>query len=115
METRRIRLIVSVGAPGCAWAPGEIVELPADEAAKWADGERAVYVDDPPAKPKRATKKTTPPEGETGPQTPAGGEPATPPDGGTDPNATPPEGGTGTDQNATPPDGEGGGDQAPAG
>jgi hypothetical protein len=30
------------------WAPGEIVELPANEAAKWADGERAEYVSDAP-------------------------------------------------------------------
>ncbi len=39
----RIRILQSVAGGDFSWAPGELVELPDDEAAKWADGERAVY------------------------------------------------------------------------
>jgi hypothetical protein len=43
MATVKIRLIQGVSGLDFAWAPGEVIELPADEAAKWADGERAEY------------------------------------------------------------------------
>ncbi|MFO7164911.1 MAG: hypothetical protein DIU75_016400 [Mycolicibacterium hassiacum] len=46
MQTRRIRLLVSVAGLDFSWRSGEVVELPAAEAAKWADGERAVFADD---------------------------------------------------------------------
>lgn len=44
-ETRRVRFLVSVGGLHYSYTPGEIYELPAAEAAKWADGERAEYAD----------------------------------------------------------------------
>lgn len=44
MGTARIRILRGVSGLDFAWGPGEVVDLPADEAAKWADGERAEYV-----------------------------------------------------------------------
>ena len=41
-----IRFLVDVGG---AWAAGSEVELPEDQAAKWADGYRAEYVEPAPA------------------------------------------------------------------
>ncbi len=41
-----IRFLVDVGG---AWAAGSEVELPGDQAAKWADGYRAEYVEPAPA------------------------------------------------------------------
>lgn len=40
----RIRVLQSVGGLDFSWVPGDIVDLPAEEAAKWADGYRAEYV-----------------------------------------------------------------------
>jgi hypothetical protein len=56
----RIRILVSVagddiGSP----SPGEIIEVPEEVAAKWADGERAVRIDEP-REPERAV--APPPE-----------------------------------------------------
>jgi hypothetical protein len=47
-----IRVLQAIGGLDFSWAPGDLVELPDDEAAKWADGYRAELVDDhPPASP----------------------------------------------------------------
>lgn len=73
-----IQLIVGVGGLDFSWAPGEVVDLPEEEAAKWADGERAIRrrdLDDPqrettdrrppatpnPGGPARDTTDATPP------------------------------------------------------
>lgn len=41
----RIRVLQGVSGLDFSWAPGDTVELPADEAAKWADGFRAELAD----------------------------------------------------------------------
>lgn len=40
----RIRMLVSVAGADFVWEPGQVVDLPGAEAAKWADGQRAVMV-----------------------------------------------------------------------
>jgi hypothetical protein len=45
--TALIRILQGVAGEDFSWSPGEVVELPADEAAKWADGYRAEYVTPP--------------------------------------------------------------------
>lgn len=40
----KIRVLQSVASDEWSWQPGEVVELPAGEAAKWADGVRAESV-----------------------------------------------------------------------
>ncbi|MFF7200517.1 hypothetical protein [Streptomyces sp. NPDC008141] len=40
----RIRMLVSAAGSDFAWEPGQEVDLPGSEAAKWADGVRAVMV-----------------------------------------------------------------------
>lgn len=43
-DTRIIRVLKGTGgAP--RWRPGQLVEMPTEEAEKWADGHRAVFVD----------------------------------------------------------------------
>lgn len=40
----RIRVLQSVSGLDFSWQPGQEVDLPAEEAAKWADGYRAELV-----------------------------------------------------------------------
>lgn len=40
----RIRMLTSVAGAGFSWRAGEEIDLPGPEAAKWADGVRAVLV-----------------------------------------------------------------------
>lgn len=42
-----VKIHTSVAGPDFKWRPGQTVELPASVAAKWADGVRASYVDQP--------------------------------------------------------------------
>ncbi|MBD0837374.1 hypothetical protein [Streptomyces sp. TRM68416] len=42
----RIRVLQGISGAAFSWAPGELVDLPDDEAAVWVDGERAELVDD---------------------------------------------------------------------
>ncbi|MFJ8555307.1 hypothetical protein [Streptomyces sp. NPDC093676] len=42
----RIRILQAVGGLDFSWAPGEEVDVDADTAKAWADGERAELVDD---------------------------------------------------------------------
>lgn len=44
----RIRILQGVAGDDFSWSPGDEVDLGVDEAAKWADGYRAEYVDAPP-------------------------------------------------------------------
>lgn len=58
----RIRILQSVAGPDFAWAPGETIDVNAEQADKWADGVRAELVRD--VAPERAAstsraKKTT--------------------------------------------------------
>jgi hypothetical protein len=55
-----IELIVGVGGPDFAWAPGEVVDLPEEEAAKWADGERARRRPDLDGPPRETTHRPDP-------------------------------------------------------
>lgn len=43
-ELVAVRLKVAVAGADFSWKPEEIVHLPREEAAKWADGERGEYV-----------------------------------------------------------------------
>lgn len=53
----RIRMLTSVAGSGFAWDAGQEIDLPGAEAAKWADGERAVLVrDEPVATPEATTR-----------------------------------------------------------
>ena len=45
--TTQVRILVSVAGPDFSWIPGQIVDLPIAEAAKWADGVRGEYVNMP--------------------------------------------------------------------
>ena len=40
----RIRLLVPVAGIDFSWVPGDEIDLPDEEAAKWADGSRAEFV-----------------------------------------------------------------------
>lgn len=42
-KTRRVRFLVDVSS---GWSKGAGVDLPAEEAKKWADGDRAEYVEE---------------------------------------------------------------------
>lgn len=42
----RIRVLQAISGPDFSWAPGDLVTLPDDQAAVWADGERAVPAGD---------------------------------------------------------------------
>ncbi|KUH38388.1 MULTISPECIES: hypothetical protein [Streptomyces] len=56
----RIRMLVSVAGAGFSWQPGQVVDLPGAEAAKWADGVRAVLIrDEPMETPERAAGAET--------------------------------------------------------
>jgi hypothetical protein len=46
-----IRIKTPIAGGDFSWRPGEVVDLPAAEAAKWADGQRAEYVNDADAPP----------------------------------------------------------------
>lgn len=47
----QIRIKTPIAGSDFSWRPGEVVDLPAAEAAKWADGQRAEYVNDADAPP----------------------------------------------------------------
>ncbi|MFF1960997.1 hypothetical protein ACFVWX_28985 [Streptomyces sp. NPDC058220] len=47
----RIRILTGISGTDFSWRPGEFVDLDEKEAAKWADGVRAVRADDPPPPP----------------------------------------------------------------
>lgn len=42
----RIRILEAVSGLDFSWQPGDIVDLVEEEAAKWADGHRAVWADE---------------------------------------------------------------------
>lgn len=54
-ELVAVRMLVAVAGADFSWVPEEIVHLPAEEAAKWADGERGEYV-----QPRRETTNAAP-------------------------------------------------------
>ncbi|MYV56509.1 hypothetical protein [Streptomyces sp. SID3212] len=61
----RIRILEAAAGDNFSWAPGDVVDLPEEQAASWADGHRAVRADDSgpaPAftdEPPRITVRTT--------------------------------------------------------
>jgi hypothetical protein len=67
----RIRILQAVGGLDFSWTPGEVVDLDDEEAAKWADGERAELVD-PAPDPQDPDEPKTPqtPDGPPGPEQP---------------------------------------------
>lgn len=52
----RIRILQAVAGLDFSWAPGDVVELGDEEAAAWADGERAELVDSPDGAEKAAAR-----------------------------------------------------------
>lgn len=42
----RIRVLEAIAGLDFSWTPGDVVELPEEQAAAWADGHRAVLADD---------------------------------------------------------------------
>ncbi|MFE9923274.1 hypothetical protein ACFYQA_17315 [Streptomyces sp. NPDC005774] len=46
-----IRVLQAIGGLDFSWAPGDLVDLPDEEAAKWADGIRAEFADQAPPTP----------------------------------------------------------------
>lgn len=56
----RIRMLQAVAGPDFSWDAGMEVDLPGEEASKWADGIRAELVrGDPPQTPETASSETT--------------------------------------------------------
>jgi hypothetical protein len=54
----RMRILQSVAGTDFSWAPGDVVELPDEEATKWCDGVRATALEEePPAKKTAAAAK----------------------------------------------------------
>jgi hypothetical protein len=76
-DTRTIRVLKGVGGTP-RWRPGELVELPAEEAEKWADGHRAEYVDppNPSPEPEVEEEELDPPTGDEEPADVVGEPPA---------------------------------------
>lgn len=56
----RIRVLQAVAGPEFSWTAGEEVDLPGEEAAKWADGVRAELVRE--ASPETPEGRTAEPE-----------------------------------------------------
>lgn len=54
----RIRMIQSAAGHDFSWAAGEVVDVTAEQAAAWADGERAELVRD--VRPERAVQAPAP-------------------------------------------------------
>lgn len=50
----KVRILVSVAGDRFAWYPGDVVEMPDEEALKWADGVRGELVEDEPVAEKTA-------------------------------------------------------------
>lgn len=71
-----IRIKTPVSGADFAWRPGEVVDLPDAEAAKWADGVRAEYADPDQAQPESVEEEPVPPAGDDEP--PAGDQPEPP-------------------------------------
>lgn len=46
MAVAKVQIIQSISGTAFAWQPGQVVDMPDDEAAKWADGERGVLAAD---------------------------------------------------------------------
>ncbi|MFF8034919.1 hypothetical protein [Streptomyces sp. NPDC016626] len=80
-----IRVLQAVAGLHCSWQAGDLVDLPDDEAAKWADGVRAELADQTPAAP--AGSSPAPPADDPPPS--AGPAPADDPGAGDDPDGTP--------------------------
>lgn len=81
----RIRILQAISGMDFSWRRGELVDLPDDVAAQWADGVRAELVDqDPPPPPAAAAPVVV---GEHGPETsPPDPEDPEDPDGGDGPS-----------------------------
>ncbi|MEU0001945.1 hypothetical protein ABZ069_34060 [Streptomyces microflavus] len=47
----RLRILTAIGGLGFSWRRGQVIDLPDDEAALWADGVRAELADDTPPPP----------------------------------------------------------------
>ncbi|WP_327710030.1 hypothetical protein OG912_16780 [Streptomyces sp. NBC_00464] len=56
----RIRILEAVSGLDFSWQPGDLVELAEEEAAKWADGYRAVWADEIPSPPPVAPDRVPP-------------------------------------------------------
>ncbi|WP_420034700.1 hypothetical protein ACN2WE_21470 [Streptomyces sp. cg28] len=56
----RIRVLRSIAGADFVWEPGQVVDLPGDQAAAWADGVRAELVrGQTPETPETAAAETT--------------------------------------------------------
>jgi hypothetical protein len=53
----RVRILQGIAGVDFSWAPGDIVELDDDQAAKWADGYRSELVDPPAPEPTRPARR----------------------------------------------------------
>ncbi|GGZ53243.1 hypothetical protein [Streptomyces rubiginosohelvolus] len=42
----RVQILTAIGGLGFSWQPGQVIDLPDEQAALWADGVRAKRVDD---------------------------------------------------------------------
>ncbi|MEV6437240.1 hypothetical protein [Streptomyces anulatus] len=53
----RLKILTAIGGLGFSWQPGQVVDLPDEQAALWADGVRARLVDHTPPPPDDDTTK----------------------------------------------------------
>ncbi|MEV6477622.1 hypothetical protein [Streptomyces sp. NPDC051657] len=69
----RVKILTAIGGLGFSWQPGQIIDLPDEQAALWADGVRAEPVDHTPPPPGGAqdddTTKVQEPDGPFDPDT----------------------------------------------
>lgn len=53
-----VRILEGVGGADFSWAPGQIVEMSEEDAAKWADGYRGELVNAEPPAPEKAADRS---------------------------------------------------------
>lgn len=53
----RVRMLTTVAGPDLVWEAGQVVDMTADEAAVWADGERAELVRSEPVETPEANRR----------------------------------------------------------
>ncbi len=53
----KVRILVSIASPDWAYAPGEVVELPAEQAQAWVDAGLAEAVEQPAPQKKKPAKE----------------------------------------------------------
>ncbi|MCX4504324.1 hypothetical protein [Streptomyces anulatus] len=59
----RVKILTAIGGLGFSWQPGQIIDLPDEQAVLWADGVRAEFAGHTPPPPGDDTTKVQEPDG----------------------------------------------------